>query len=822
MRIEHDLFEQIGGGEKYHSAIVTCFSFDPVFFSNLYLPYLRSAGAKNIIVLVDATNYDSALDGFVNYGDMVPDMKCHLVRMTPSSLGVFHPKMVALFGKKDAFLAIGSGNLTYSGYMQNDELWGAFQVSGKTSPNYPILRQAWRYLLDLLPKDDAIDRQIMWMRENCSCIETAEQNSEEYAAIGNHTRAYFIANSKQGTIYSQLSEIVGDETVNAIKAISPFYDQSSFLGLLQKRYMPVRISLIIDKLSPLLPLQKQESWHSYAWESPSKRLHGKAFQFETDDKTILVIGSANATVAAWGNDSIYSNDEACIVLVSEEKRDYFEELEIRFDTEVELINQNKSGYPEGGDTKHGYDYHILSCICNAEGVFFITLDNDISNGELSFLNQCGTVLSQHSITSTNKRIQFKIDFDSTRKMVALSKNEAFISNKCLILSEYQLQGMNPNETNRKLDQLLEASPDWEGAIESILSYAGYHSDKWDEVRQMSGTRKAASDKQKEEKQDSGIGRDDFDHVILGGGVPPHVAANLKITDFLNAKLKGSSLNNDDSEVDNEYTQKEKDSGVPEDGPNGKRDVEKKTKVVNVYKALMSFCSKVEGSYDRAIKKKKRKLNGVPEPFDIEPTLDDYSIFATVIISAFYCQLHEEKQYKFNWFNFTLSFVSKFLYIFRVGYPEGHGYTYAKLQELQKDSSVYILLLLSYFFWERKDALVEVLVLNLLDSLPDKESIIEQYWLDRKVKILKYRDDSRDKLDAIFKKYSLLERVKTPIKDISDGQLSKRGAIGYSSIWNMKKNNNGSYSYDCLHPAFMEDPLRVQCIGSLPIYREKIP
>ena len=287
MRIEHDIFDLIGGGSKYHSAIVTCFSFDPVFFSNLYLPNLRSAGPRNIIVLVDASNYDSALDGFEKYGNMVPEMKCHLVRMEPTSNGVFHPKMVLLFGKKDAFVAVGSGNLTYSGYLRNDELWGAFQISGESSPNYPILRQAWKYLLELLPKDDAIDRQVSWIRENCPCIDTAEHNTEEYASLDNHTRAYFIGNTKLATIYSQVSDIIGVEAISSIKVISPFYDQNGFLNSMQNRYEPARISLVFDTLSQLLPHHLKENWHPYAWDHSSKRLHGKAFQFESEDKTII-------------------------------------------------------------------------------------------------------------------------------------------------------------------------------------------------------------------------------------------------------------------------------------------------------------------------------------------------------------------------------------------------------------------------------------------------------------------------------------------------------------------------------------------------------
>ncbi|MBR3386860.1 MAG: hypothetical protein IKM75_09170 [Bacteroidales bacterium] len=816
MRIEHDIFDLIGGGSRYHSAIITCYSFDPVFFSNFYLPSLRSAGPRNILVLVDSANYDSALDGFERYGNVVPEMKCHLVRMRPSSNGVFHPKLVLLFGKKDVFIAVGSGNLTYSGYLRNDELWGAFQISGETSSNYPILRQAWDYLLGLLPKEDAIDRQITWIRENCPCIETAEHNEEAFATINNHTRAYFIGNTGEGTIYSQISEIVGNRRVNYIKVLSPFYDQNECLNQLQGRYNPSRLSYVFDSYSPLLPRQMRDNWHAFEWINSNKRLHGKAFQFETDDNTVLVIGSANSTVAAWGNDESYSNDEACIVLVSDEKKDYFEELEIGFDKEVNSLKPGSAGYPEK-ESKSGFEYHILSCVCNAEGVFFISLDKDVPECDLIILNRLGQSIRKEKVESSNCLIKIKIEYDLTGRIVALSNDGKWVTNKCLILSEYQLQGMNPDDSNRKLDLLLESSPDWEGHIEEILSYAGYHSVKWDELRQASSSRrKTASEKQKEEKADPGIKRADFDRVVLGGSLPPHVAANLKIADYLNARLKGSSLDEDDSEVDAFYSQKDKDGGLPDEDPKRNKTIEHKVREVKVYKSLMSFCLRVNKSYDLAIAKKGRLSSGLPASFAIEPTLDDYSIFATVVICAFYCQLHKEKAFKFNWYTFVLSFVAKFLYIFRIGYKEGHGYSFNKLQELQRDAAVNILLLFSHFYWERKDALVEIVVLNLLDSIPDKEKVIEQYKKSLDEKALDYRSDSVRKIDLIIRKHHLLIDTTIPTKNVSDGQLSKRKSIGYSYVQNLKRDRTGINAYDCIHPAFLNKPLVIRCGDLLPI------
>ena len=179
-------------------------------------------------------------------------------------------------------------------------------------------------------------------------------------------------------------------------------------------------------------------------------------------------------------------------------------------------------------------------------------------------------------------------------------------------------------------------------------------------------------------------------------------------------------------------------------------------------------------------------------------------------------MHQEKAFKFNWFTFVLSFAAKFLYIFRIGYKEGQGYSFNKLQELQRDAAVNVLLLLSHFYWERKDALVEIIVLNLLDSIPNKERLIEQYRDGLEEKVLDYRKDSVRKIDSIIQKHDLLVDTTIPTKNVSDGQLSKRKSIGYSYVQNLKKDRTGINTYDCIHPAFMNKPLVIRCGDLLPI------
>lgn len=105
----------------YHSAVLTCYTFDPVFFGAYYLPVLRNVGIVNVVVLMDSRQYDALMQ------ELPKGVDCSfgytLIRMKPGSgMGVFHSKVSFLVGEKQGLLLIGSGNLTYSGISLNDEV----------------------------------------------------------------------------------------------------------------------------------------------------------------------------------------------------------------------------------------------------------------------------------------------------------------------------------------------------------------------------------------------------------------------------------------------------------------------------------------------------------------------------------------------------------------------------------------------------------------------------------------------------------------------------------------------------------------------------
>ena len=179
-----------GRTNVYHSAVLTCYTFDPIYFESIYLPTLRMLGITNVIVLMDSSMYDELLvDSSYQY-HRVTISNYTLVRQENSHLGVFHPKMGLLFGEEEGVLIVGSGNLTFSGLSNNEEVWNVFHVQDNDSIHYPLLHKAWMYVSKVTKNTPTlvqkqlkwITEQSLWLQKACD-DEAVKHKSEEICSL---------------------------------------------------------------------------------------------------------------------------------------------------------------------------------------------------------------------------------------------------------------------------------------------------------------------------------------------------------------------------------------------------------------------------------------------------------------------------------------------------------------------------------------------------------------------------------------------------------------------------------------------------------------
>lgn len=145
MIARHNILDLLGSDKrKYHSCIITCYSFDFIFFEQRVLPKLRQAGITNINIYVDASQFEKQINSFI--GSEMLDYKAGY-SITPIKMtGAFHPKVLLAVGKTKGFLAVGSGNLTSSGLSSNEEIWGSFYITETDKTTEPFFKEVTTYL----------------------------------------------------------------------------------------------------------------------------------------------------------------------------------------------------------------------------------------------------------------------------------------------------------------------------------------------------------------------------------------------------------------------------------------------------------------------------------------------------------------------------------------------------------------------------------------------------------------------------------------------------------------------------------------------------
>ena len=337
----HNILDLLGGDKrKYHSCILTCFSFDFIFFEQRVLPKLRQAGITNVNIYVDAFQFEKQINSFV--GSELLDNKAGYSITPIKMIGAFHPKVFLAVGKTKGFLAIGSGNLTSSGLSSNEEIWGSFHFTETDKITEPFFKETANYLKKLEAFVFGTNLlKLNWIKENSNWFSNLLENDNSTKTVVNKDETFeMLFTYQEDSIYKSIVDKLPKKP-KFIKILSPYYNTNgSFLDKLLKDIQPDKVHCIVDPLYGSVPY-KYENNHKIEFSDwtnlkrdekyRSNRLHAKAIQFEYENETYFLFGSANATNEAFGSNTSNSiNAEVTILTHNKKPKDYFKELGINF------------------------------------------------------------------------------------------------------------------------------------------------------------------------------------------------------------------------------------------------------------------------------------------------------------------------------------------------------------------------------------------------------------------------------------------------------------------------------------------------------------
>jgi hypothetical protein len=514
MIARHNILDLLGSDKrKYHSCIITCYSFDFIFFEQRVLPKLRQAGITNINIYVDASQFEKQINSFI--GSEMLDYKAGY-SITPIKInGAFHPKVLLAVGKTKGFLAVGSGNLTSSGLSSNEEIWGSFFITETDKTTEPFFKEIAKYLKKLESFVFGTNLlKLNWIKENSNWFADVLENDNNTKIIVTKDEVFqMLFTYQEQSIYKSLIDKLPKKP-KSIKILSPYYNTNgAFIDKIIQDIQPQEIHCIVDPLYGSIPHKYENKnkiefsdWNNLKRsEKRSKnRLHAKAIQFEYETETYFLFGSSNATNEAFGiNSNMSINAEVSILAHNNKPKDYFKELGINFPKKgnYSIEEYNYKTQIESNEND-GMNYPVFINNVEIDGnEITLYIENKVDNRVTIFVEDAnGLNIFSQNLAFLDKKSSINIENNILIKpfRLVIFSNELRLSNYALIHQKAFLLNTNPDARIAHFNALLNADFFGDFELEELIDFISLKSDFTDNRTSNNFKRKQTEDDNEEE------------------------------------------------------------------------------------------------------------------------------------------------------------------------------------------------------------------------------------------------------------------------------------------------------------------------------------
>lgn len=468
---EFKLYKDLPSKGKYHSCIISTFSFDYHFFDAQIRKQLQAKGIYNIIILCDARLLDQTI---ANFSARTKYLTRDYTVNPIVSKGAFHPKMAVFFGDNNLMMHLGSGNLTSGGLGKNHELFSTFSTDEEQDPQFSIIKSGITYLTDFLKEEKGFVRQqLKWIQQHCKLIsDFGYPANDGLIKIDEEVSMAFLKNGSE-CIYDQLGKLIPAREITRIKIISPFFDENArFVHQLLADFEKAQIDILVQDQKTFLPfpIPENDRIKFLDWESTERAAkkiksvsrfnHSKLFLFETETEAYLLHGSPNATIAGFGYHAHFKNDEAALLFHFPHKADV-PDMGINGNNEIAPNQLKPARYlppPEDAVKTTNFKIKILGAD-KYQNRIEINLSSPLpDNYGIIFMNAEGEVLDfagDLNLHTARATINLK-ENPGLRPAVAMyiEKEGNRVSNYSLLHEVESLWKCNPSQESRKFQKLL--------------------------------------------------------------------------------------------------------------------------------------------------------------------------------------------------------------------------------------------------------------------------------------------------------------------------------------------------------------------------------
>lgn len=750
----NNILSLIGNG-RYHSCILTTFSFDFYFFEMKAMKWLRSCGVRNVNVFIDGHFYSELMQQAT--GD---EMKL----ATGYSLypifekNIFHPKVWFLFGEKEGLLLIGSGNLTNSGNGSNDEIWGAYHFDIKQPQNAPVFSTAWNYVskLSATTKGIAGEKTTRWIAEHSQwLIELPKITDFQFLNTPNSEQVAFLYNTEQVAIWQHIKQLTVNEKITEIITVSPYYDtQGKALEEIKNTFPNAQINVVVDE-SGIIPseLPDSEKYAFYDWKElglcrnigakQQSKLHAKILYFKTkNNKEFCLFGSANITLRGLGI-SNSANAEVSLFIRSD-NGNILEKigLKLKGNSKKSLSKfktNNRTPIEQVIIKNNQFLIKLLAAEVNHSTLTLYTSKRFDKPVSISMYDNNNQFIKSQKIESLKPQHEINFDIDENKfwyVQIQSIDGNSNLSNKIIVSNYLTIAKTHPNPKNVELERLCGQLQN--GELRNVLDLIHYaiidESEKEDGSSIINTSKNKL--KEKEEKKTA----EQLKLYDLSGYKPIETNSQLHENALLLSPslrvldaLKLSHTQSLNLEADIRTDEQEEDIGNI--SGNDENEVpEEKSITLKILEAdkrkLKNFFKNLYGYFHHDILFKDTKIS------DYKLTLTDITkyLIALELIHEFGGKSEkiddEQQQFFFTYLpanggyendnvkGCCLNIIGDFLRLSKNGFKEySFDYTRKKFEQLQRDALISTIVCISNIYWkEDEKPYLKTLLLNALHYL----------------------------------------------------------------------------------------------------------
>ncbi len=294
---ELELPEQLKG--PWHHDLVLTYSLDIPFFENALRGQL-AARCRNQIILADGRRYLEACASYAR-GGLVRYLNQRYVAEGIFAPRAAHAKLILLTNPERGRLLVGSGNLNWQGYASGGELFTQYEYTADAPAGlnaFLAVRELIEGLVERRYISAPAEKRIRHLWEKTPWL--FQSPTHEWQPVRHNLQRSFL---------DQLQQVVGDEPVEELWVLSPFFDKElvaleRLLTVLspQKSFLLMQPGCTsVDPKALRATLDRYgDRCQSYAFSKgdDSPYVHAKLYLLRLPDRAICLQGSPNLSQVA--------------------------------------------------------------------------------------------------------------------------------------------------------------------------------------------------------------------------------------------------------------------------------------------------------------------------------------------------------------------------------------------------------------------------------------------------------------------------------------------------------------------------------------------